>query len=80
MTTLIIKGYTKRTQSTLRRIVLGSIALLLAAPLYAATPQTHRQETKDDARAKGTAFYKGADISWVTEMEAKGYSFANAPH
>ena len=78
MTTLIIKDYTKRTQSTLRRIVLGSIALLLAAPLYAARPQTHRQECKDDARAKGTAFYKGADISWVTEMEAKGYSFANA--
>ena len=78
MTTLTIKDYTKRTQSTLRRIVLGSIALLLAAPLYAATPQTHRQECKDDARAKETAFYKGADISWVTEMEAKGYSFANA--
>ena len=78
MTTLIIKDYTKRAQSTLRRIVFGSIALLLAAPLYAATPQTHRQECKDDARAKETAFYKGADISWVTEMEAKGYSFANA--
>ena len=78
MTTLIIKDYTKRTQSTLRRIVLGSIALLLAAPLYAAASQTHRQECTDDARAKGTAFYKGADISWVTEMEAKGYSFANA--
>ena len=78
MTTLTIKDYTKRAQSTLRRIVVGSIALLLAAPLYAATPQTHRQECKDDARARETAFYKGADISWVTEMEAKGYSFANA--
>ena len=52
MTTLTIKDYTKRTQSTLRRIVFGSIALLLAAPLYAATPQTHRNAKTTQGRKK----------------------------
>lgn len=32
----------------------------------------------DTSVAVVTAFAKGADISWVTEMEAKGYTFYNA--
>ena len=35
-------------------------------------------ETKEDGKAEEIVnFYKGADISWVTELESKGHKFYN---
>ena len=38
----------------------------------------HPSETNDGSKNPVPAFSRGADISWITEMEAKGYRFFDA--
>ena len=51
--------------------------LLLAALLLPVSCGKSPQPTPDPDPTP-SAFVKGADISWVTEMEGKGYKFYNA--
>ena len=37
-----------------------------------------KEEPKEEKVEEVVDFYKGADISWVTELESKGHKFYNA--
>lgn len=63
--TLHQRSINRRT--LLRSAVVGTGALMLGGAL-ATTPQS----------AEAATFYKGADISWVPQMEANGYIWKNA--
>ena len=55
----------------MKNIVLSVLTLCVGTCLWmscSSTKQTSEEEV----------FYKGADISWVTEMESKGHKFYNA--
>ena len=43
-----------------------------------ACTEDNQPEEKKSSNVSAPAFAKGADISWVTEMESKGYSFASS--
>ena len=43
-----------------------------------ACSEDNKPEEKTPSAVSAPAFAKGADISWVTEMESKGYSFASS--
>ena len=61
----------------LRLLLLLSLGVLLAA--CGKTPDPEPSPTPDpDPTPTPTTLVKGADISWVTEMENKGYKFYNA--
>ena len=50
---------------------------LVAVMILACTASCRKPEGGDEPAPSGD-FVKGADISWVTEMEGKGYKFCNA--
>ena len=56
----------------------GRKYLLLAALLFAACACGNKPDPDPEPGPAPVTFVKGADISWVTEMEGKGFKFYNA--
>lgn len=55
------------------------LLLILSFCLISACGKTHQPDPDPTPEpAEESSFVKGADISWVTEMESKGYQFYNA--
>lgn len=55
-----------------------SAAMLLGAGCTEVNPEYTRPEEAEPVEIDRTAFAKGADISWVTQMESEGIKFYNA--
>lgn len=53
---------------------IATITLALVLALACCTPQA-APSGKDGREVSATAFFKGADISWITEMESRGLKF-----
>ena len=63
----------------------NKLGLWLLALVYwasmgcSSSPKLEDSEKGDDKQDEVVDFYKGADISWVTELESKGHKFYNVP-
>ena len=62
----------------MKKILALAALLALCSCQDPVTPQDDSSEEESTPVSNVPAFAKGADISWVTEMEKKGYSFYNA--
>ena len=61
------------------RLGLWLLALVYWASMgCSSSPKIEDSEKVDDKQDEVVDFYKGADISWVTELESKGHKFYNA--
>ena len=59
-------------KNILEVLVLASAMLMITS----CSSSTSKEESLEKEEEK-VEFYKGADISWVTEMESKGHKFYN---
>lgn len=58
-------------------IAMAFAALLLTTSCTQDSPVTDPRQAEPDSIVRGT-FAKGADVSWLTQLENEGYTFSNA--
>lgn len=65
----------------LSNILLNAVAAIAATALLGCTqdgPVTKPRVDRTPAEIERGTFAKGADVSWITQLEAQGYTFCNA--
>ena len=62
----------------MRKILYPTAILALILVLTSSCGEKHPTDDTDPVVPVARSFVKGADISWVTEMESKGYKFYNS--